>query len=141
MKYATVISGHGGFATGMKASFNYISSIPEQYYFIDFNEGMSEKDLENKFLEIMNEEKQVLFFTDLLGGTPYKVAAQLAYFNENIEVVTGCNLSSLLESSFMDYNSIEDYANALVEISKNMTECFSLDELQELEDNTLSDGI
>jgi PTS system N-acetylgalactosamine-specific IIA component len=39
---------------------------------------MSETDLRDEFLKLINDEEPVLFFTDLIGGTPYKEAAKIS---------------------------------------------------------------
>ena len=76
----------------------------------------------------------------MVGGTPYKVAAKLAFENKNIKVVAGCNLASLLETMFNQYNSLDNYANELVKISKMGTQILELDDISS-ENEISKDGI
>ena len=80
--------------------------------------------LEEKSPESLKEEikrnlketnGKVYIFTDLLGGTPFKVSSELALENSNIEVLCGTNLPMLVEASMMislgldiDSDSIKD---------------------------------
>lgn len=84
--------------------------------FFDFTDLMKPTDLsvpiQQKLDLYQNKKEQVLLFTDLPGGTPYNVAVTLSQQYENIPVVTGCNISSLLEIAFqppeLDINAIAD---------------------------------
>ena len=65
-----ILCGHGGFATG----------------------------LEQAMKQILGEQPQfIVFLTDLLGGTPFRVASTLAMQKPGSEVITGTNLQLLLE--------------------------------------------
>ena len=41
--------------------------------------------------------KELLFFTDLMGGSPFNVAASLGHGKENVRIVAGTNLPMLVE--------------------------------------------
>ena len=45
----------------------------------------------------LNAEHDIVFLTDLLGGTPFRVASTLAMQRPGSEVITGTNLQLLLE--------------------------------------------
>lgn len=139
-QYKTVISGHGKFASGFEGAIKLLAGKQINMKFIDFADGMSEVDLREEFLKTINDEP-ILFFTDLTGGTPYKEAAKLAYESPNIKLVSGCNLASLLETTFNSYNSLSDYANDLVNITKNSAEVFSMDIDNTESDESSEDGI
>ena len=63
-----------------------------------------------KYLELI-KDNNVLFLCDLIGGTPYKVAAKLSVTNPNIQVVTGANVGALIDSGMkMDKMSIQELA-------------------------------
>ncbi|GAQ01088.1 PTS sugar transporter [Companilactobacillus farciminis] len=139
-----IISGHGGFATGMKAALHLLSEIPENWTFIDFKEGMSDSDLKSEFEKVLSNKKdqQFVIFTDLVGGTPYKVAATLAYANDTIQTVGGCNLGSLLESIYSHFDNAEEMADSFVEVAKRGIEKFSIEpDASSQEPDEDSDGI
>lgn len=137
-----VITGHGNFATGLASSLALLGNFPENYYAIDFTSEMSEEDLASVFSEIVEKEKKVVFFTDLLGGTPYKEAAKLVMTNKQVELVTGANLGSLLETSFNEYQTAEELANELIMTAKKYTERFINEPVSNLiEDTEMTDGI
>jgi len=124
-QYKTIVTGHGNFATGFEGAVKLLAGKQLNLKFIDFENGMSEVDLREKFLKSMDDEP-TLFFTDLTGGTPYKEAAKIAYKSTNVLVVAGCNLASLLETTFNSYTSLKDYADDLVAITKKSAELFEM---------------
>ncbi|WP_125762139.1 PTS sugar transporter subunit IIA domain-containing protein [Companilactobacillus hulinensis] len=139
-----IVSGHGGFASGMQAALHLLSAIPDNWSFIDFKDGMSDKDLKKEFEKVLDAapDQQFVMFTDLAGGTPFKVAAAISYENKNIQTVAGCNLGSLLESIYSTYEDANDMADKLVSISKEGTQHFVMDDdSTNQNDDEESDGI
>lgn len=59
-----------------------------------------------RVLEEVNPEDQVLFLTDMYGGTPYNVAASMAEAGR-VEVVTGVNLPMVVRLGCPDTNDRE----------------------------------
>lgn len=99
MKKIIAVSGHGNFASGLQSSIELLAGKNEDVYFIDFAVNDTDITLKEKFNSILSEnpDSQVLFVCDILGGTPFKTAAEVANDNDNIEVVTGCNVGSIIE--------------------------------------------
>lgn len=122
-----VITGHGRFASGIQSAVELLGGPNENLYYADFLESDTESDLMKKLEKIVERGRQseILFFCDLIGGTPYKVSAQLSYFNEHYEVVAGCNIGSLLEVLFIkDRKSAKQLAQEIVSTSKKVTAMF-----------------
>ncbi|MGI1819721.1 PTS sugar transporter [Lactobacillus johnsonii] len=134
----TIVTGHGNFATGFKSAVELLAGVQPSIKYIDFTEGMSDVDLGKKIKSSINE-KPTLIFCDLVGGTPYKEAAKIAFNENNVQVVAGCNLASLLETIFNRYDSLSDYANELVKISKMSIQTLDLSDLSNGEKS--EDGI
>lgn len=97
---AVILSGHGGFASGLaKAVFQVIGEQP-QFRFIDFPEEMTTPQLETAMRQAISEidtGEGVVFLTDLLGGTPFRTASLLSQERDDIEVVTGTNMQMAAE--------------------------------------------
>ncbi|EGU30590.1 phosphotransferase system, mannose/fructose-specific component IIA [Vibrio ichthyoenteri ATCC 700023] len=97
---AVILSGHGGFASGIaKAIFQIIGEQP-QFKFIDFPEEATTPQLEAQMREAIAEidsSEGIVFLTDLLGGTPFRTASLLSQERNDIEVVTGTNLQMAAE--------------------------------------------
>ncbi|MCI1890999.1 PTS sugar transporter subunit IIA [Schleiferilactobacillus perolens] len=137
-----IVSGHGTFASGMEGALKLLAKAPDNWSFINFAEGMSDKQLAAKFDEVLGDKsQQVVFFTDLAGGTPYKVAATLAYQHSNFQVVAGCNLGSLLETIFSDSDNAKEYAEKLVTVSKQGTQRFETETPKNTQPADDADGI
>ena len=111
-----IITGHGKFGYGLKSSLNIIVGENDSIRFVDFTEEKSPESLKEEIKRNLKETNdKVYIFTDLLGGTPFKVSSELALENSNIEVLCGTNLPMLVEASMMislgldiDIDSIKD---------------------------------
>ncbi|MFV5771154.1 PTS sugar transporter [Pediococcus acidilactici] len=110
-----IVSGHGGFASGIQAALSLLIKVPENWQFIDFTTGMSDQE----FVQALGVApfEETVFFTDLAGGTLYNVAATLAADAAQLQVVAGCNLASLMETMFQTFGNAHQLANALISTS------------------------
>ena len=77
-----VVTGHGHFASGLTSSVELIGGKPEHYHAVDFVQEDSTDDLEKKleaaFASLKDCTDGILVFTDLVGGSPFKVSVELA---------------------------------------------------------------
>lgn len=143
-KPSIVVSGHGTFADGIKGALNLLASIPDNWYFVNFKSGMSDEELKEKFANIQKKigsEHEIVYFTDLAGGTPYKVAASFAYQSNHIEVIAGCNLGSLLEILYSEIDSAGALSRKMLEISKSGINRFEMNSNSSNDTVTNGDGI
>jgi len=95
-----ILTGHGGFASGMEKAMKQILGEQSQFVAIDFPETSSTALLTSQLEQAVNEldaGEDIVFLTDLLGGTPFRVASTLAMQKSGREVITGTNLQLLLE--------------------------------------------
>ncbi|TCS81822.1 PTS sugar transporter subunit IIA [Tepidibacillus fermentans] len=124
MKSIMIISGHGNYATGLKNSIELLAGKNDGLYYIDFTASDTDLTLKEKMSKLVKENKgsQILFICDILGGTPFKVAAELVNDRDNMELVAGCNIGSILEALFQkDTLSISELAEFIVNSSKQST--------------------
>ncbi|MFL0252637.1 PTS fructose transporter subunit IIA [Clostridium neuense] len=124
MKNILFVTGHGKYASLIKTSIEFLAGGNEEIEYIDFTEDDNDATLKDKMREKLNEHKQdkALFICDILGGTPFKCAAELSLENENIEVIAGCNVGSIIEAIFQkDTMDIGTLADFVINSSKNST--------------------
>lgn len=111
-----IITGHGKFASGLKTSLDLIVGNYDFVKPIDFTEEKSPESLKCEIKTFVESiEDKVYIFTDLVGGTPFKVSSELTLEHSNIEVFCGTNLPMLVEATMMvslgcdlDSESIKD---------------------------------
>ena len=87
-----LVTGHANFGSGITISVNLIAGEQEAYKYVDFLPTYSTEDLTGEITKALDELKDcegVIIFTDLMGGTPFNVAAQLGHDKENIRIVAG----------------------------------------------------
>ena len=95
-----ILTGHGGFASGMEKAMNQILCEQPQFIAKDFPEASTTALLTSQLEQAVDElddREDIVFLTDLLGGTPFRVASTLALQKPGREVITGTNLQLLLE--------------------------------------------
>ncbi len=110
---AVILSGHGGFASGIAQAIAQVIGEQEQFRFLDFPEQMTTPQLEvamRQAIEEIDSGDGIVFLTDLLGGTPFRTASLLSQERDDIEVVTGTNMQMaaemLLERDETDLNRV-----------------------------------
>lgn len=99
MPNLVVIVTHGRLAEGLLESAAMICGQVDVFRAVQFDTGMSPEDLERIIEELLSdagEDHQLLFLTDLPGGTPSRVAATYAAANR-ADAVTGVNLPMVVE--------------------------------------------
>ncbi len=95
-----ILTGHGGFASGMEKAMKQILGEQSQFIAIDFPEASTTALLTSQLEQAvgaLDDREDIVFLTDLLGGTPFRVASTLALQKPGREVITGTNLQLLLE--------------------------------------------
>ncbi len=140
-----IISGHGFFATGIQSAIELIVGKHDNVYYVDFTVNDTDKTLKEKIIKIIeaSDYKQILLICDLLGGTPFKVMAEIANDRDHIEVVVGCNLGSIIEGILnVEVLPAIEIANQLVDNSKKSTFRFEKVNAYQIIEPTLNeDGI
>ena len=118
-----VVTGHANFGTGITSSVNLIAGEQEAYKAVDFLPTYSTEDLTCELTKALDELKDcegVIIFTDLMGGTPFNVSAQLGHGKDNIRIVAGTNLPMLVEivmsRKFMD--DLDELVDSVLETGK-----------------------
>ena len=138
-----LVTGHANFGTGITSSVNLIAGEQEAYKAVDFLPTYSTEDLTReitKALEDLTDCEGVIIFTDLMGGTPFNVSAQLGHGKENILIVAGTNLPMLVEivmsRKFMD--NLDELVESVLETGKEQVTKY---EFKQVVQETPDDGI
>jgi len=139
-----IATGHGNFGTGIGSSVKLIAGDQEAFFPIDFDGQIEQEELAKIYLDAIAKagNKDVLFCTDLIGGTPFKTACELKYGHPeyNIEVMSGTNLGLLIEGlmsrSFQE--DVKALADQLVNTGKEQVMRFELVKQEEVD---TGDGI
>ena len=124
MKNILVVSGHGKYATSIKSTLEFLAGSNDDIKYIDFTQEDTDITLKGKMQIIIDENigSGILFVCDILGGTPFKAAVELSIGNDDIEVVAGCNIGAMLETSFkLEELVIGELANLIVASSIKST--------------------
>lgn len=117
---SVILSGHGGFASGLEKAINQIIGEQEQFRAIDFPPQATTAQLEAAMRDAIQEldtSNGLVFMTDLLGGTPFRTASLLGQeITVETAVLTGTNLQMAAEMLLeRDELSVEKFANQALE--------------------------
>lgn len=93
-----IIVSHGPYAKALIKSVELVCGKQEKIEAICLGEGEGVEYLQHNIMETIKKlnVEEVLIMVDLLGGTPYN-ASSMVMENLNINVVTGINMSMILE--------------------------------------------
>ena len=138
-----LVTGHANFGTGITSSVNLIAGEQEAYKAVDFLPTYSTEDLTCELTKALDELKDcegVIIFTDLMGGTPFNVSAQLGHGKDNIRIVAGTNLPMLVEivmsRKFMD--DLDELVDSVLETGKEQVTKY---EFKQVVQEASDDGI
>ncbi|BCL76106.1 PTS N-acetylgalactosamine transporter subunit IIA [Jeongeupia sp. HS-3] len=96
-----ILTGHGRIASGINEAITQVFGAQADLHVVDFPDGMGTGDLEVKLAEVLAGcAGDVVFFTDLLGGSPFRIASTLAQARPGTEVIAGMNLAMFAEMLF-----------------------------------------
>lgn len=132
MKNIIVVSGHGKYATSIKSTLEFLAGKNDEIRYIDFTQEDTDITLKGKMQIVIDEniDSGILFVCDILGGTPFKCAVELSILKNNIEVVAGCNIGSMLDTSFkLESLVVSELADLIVASSIKSTIRFKLNVL------------
>ena len=96
-----IITGHCNFATGIASAVKLVAGQQKNLEAVDFPDTYSTEKL-TEALDKLEECKNIIFFTDIVGGSPFKISAELAATSsKNIKIISGTNLGMLIENVMM----------------------------------------
>ncbi|BDR35848.1 PTS sugar transporter subunit IIA [Photobacterium damselae] len=114
-----IITGHGQFASGLEQALIQVIGSQPQCVAVDFPVAMTTEQLTQQLIHAIVEVDSgdgVIFMTDLLGGTPFRVASLLCQEKTVAEVLTGTNMQMaaemLLERDVIGFNEFTEQALA-----------------------------
>ena len=100
--FGIIVGTHGQFAPGIVQSCEMIFGKRENLKAVTLMPGEGPDDVVAKYeqaIEELGNPDRILFFNDLLGGSPYNAACRLVAANENYGIVAGVNLPGLIAMS------------------------------------------
>ncbi|UBX47569.1 PTS sugar transporter subunit IIA [Providencia alcalifaciens] len=97
-----IVSGHLNFASGMASAVKAIAGEQENMVFLDFIESISPDELEQQMRSTIQAMpcEQIVFLTDLPGGTPCNRAMVIMMENPLVEVLSGVSLPMIVNAAF-----------------------------------------
>jgi mannose/fructose/sorbose-specific phosphotransferase system IIA component len=126
-----VLVSHGDLGEALIRASEMIAGPAERVFSVPLLPGESPEQFAEKLAAVLRdiEDEETLVLIDLLGGTPYNVAARHV-LKENVECVTGASLPMLLELIMSREDSslanlAETIARAGRESVKNLGPMFS----------------
>lgn len=105
-----IITGHGRFASGLFNAVEQVIGPQPQVVTVDFMPEMSTQQLDEQLkqaLESLPAGSSTLFFTDLVGGSPFRSSVLLSQGLPASDVIAGTNLQMLAEM-LMERDEIDD---------------------------------
>ncbi|WP_454919664.1 PTS sugar transporter subunit IIA [Abiotrophia defectiva] len=117
-----LVTGHGGFASGMAAASRMIVGDQELIDWLPFEEGTNLSDYQAHIAASIEAygAQGLLILTDFKGGTPFNVSMLLSQGHPQVAVLAGTNLAMILEAidQAPTASSVTDLADHIVAIGR-----------------------
>ena len=100
--FGIIVGTHGQFAPGIVQSCEMIFGKRDMLKAVTLMPGEGPDDVVAKYEQAIKElgnPDRILFFNDLMGGSPYNAACRIVAQNENYGIVAGVNLPGLIAMS------------------------------------------
>lgn len=114
-----IITGHGKFSSGMFDAINFIMGAQKDVVKVEF--GDIDLDAYSNQIEdiIKSSREGTLIFTDIIGGTPFRISALLCTKYDNVYLITGSNVSMIIEAIVRRENTpLKELADQIIDTGK-----------------------
>ena len=120
--FGIIVGTHGQFAPGIVQSCEMIFGKRDKLKAVTLMPGEGPDDVVAKYEQAIKElgTDRILFFNDLMGGSPYNAACRLVAQNENYGIVAGVNLPGLIAMSAAQ--DMDDGSATIAEIMQQAIE-------------------
>ena len=109
-----IVAGHGALPDGLVNAVDCISGCGSVFIALS-NFGLAGSDIEEKLRQIAAEHAIKVFFTDLPGGSATLAVRRMMRTDPSLVLITGANLSTLLEFVFQPHAVPADAARHAAE--------------------------
>lgn len=118
--YEVLVVSHGTLAKGFNDAVKMILGSEINYLGL-YDDGVEifHKRLKEKIGEIKSKNKKVLILADLFGGSPFNKALYESGNDSDVKVISGINLSMLIEAIMSEESNIDEIALKIVESTKD----------------------
>lgn len=99
---AIILAGHGDLPAALKTSLSMILGEIDSVHVVSLDQVQGEEGLRRDFEQVLDrigDERDVLVLSDILGGSPFKMAMDLLGERDGVQIVTGMNLPMLLSAA------------------------------------------
>jgi len=119
-----IIAGHGHFAGGMVSAIELVAGVSKYLVSVEFCEGQDVGELKDNMIQAIEtmDAENILLMVDILGGSPFNVAAQLLTegTGKNLKVVAGVNMAAVIQAVFVGETvPFEELSNQVLEAGKD----------------------
>lgn len=123
-----ILVAHGELAVEFLNTVKMIVGEVNHFHTISFLPGEGPDDVKSKILSVIdnNTDSNFIIFSDLFGGTPFNVSAQIAAENNKVTAISGMNLPMILELAFPASDDILELEEKVVESAKEGIKVFKL---------------
>lgn len=128
-----IITGHGKFAEGIVSALEVIVGSQPQISTVNFLETDGTDELKVKLEESVKKVQTgdgVMIFSDLVGGSPFKISAMLSVEDSSIKVMGGTSIQSIMEILFMRDESIDDISKRALLAAQKSAQLFEVNKKQ-----------
>lgn len=118
MGNAVILVAHGRLAEGVKSGLDLVVGPMDNLRTVTFTEGDTFEIIDQKLNEAVDSldgATNILFITDLMGGTPFNRSVMLFGDRPNVRVLSGLNFGLAYQALISDEPNIDQYAQEVLD--------------------------
>ncbi len=117
MGNAVILAAHGRLAEGVKSGLDLVVGPMENLRTVTFVEGDTYEIIDQKLNDAVSSldgATNLLFITDLMGGTPFNRAVMLFGNRPNVRVLSGLNFGLAYQALISEEEDVDAYAQEVL---------------------------
>lgn len=129
MSNAVIISAHGKLAEGVQSGLNLVVGPMDNLRVVNFVEGDTYEIIDKKLTEAFESLQgydNILFITDLQGGTPFNRSVILFGNLPNVRVISGLNFGLTYQALSSETLDIDNYVEEVLETGRESINVYKL---------------
>ena len=126
-----LLVGYGEYPTGIKSIVKLLTGVEENIDAINFNKDLSHDDFAMKVKDYVENNDDLIVFSDISGGAPFKITSREILLNTKFEnqyliggVSVACILEIIMNTLILDDN--ENIREVIEEAINNLQEMASV---------------
>lgn len=119
MEKVFIIVGHGLYGSGIQSTIELIAGKMKNVFAVDFTPEITPNRLKKELEVHCKKGEDIIIICDIIGGTPFKMAAEIVANKQNVKTLAGVNVNGIMEGVLQSQKlSMDQIINLMIETTR-----------------------